>query len=167
MLFRSDDDNLRAGGVTNPNGTASFAIVNWGEAKKVTLVVRQPLDKPLRVYEYDSERPPLNPFNDLQPMKGTVSAVKGEVVVSVPARSLTFLTTDYVDRQPSAITQVKIAGGRLSWAPCADPEHVYYRVFKDGRQIASTVATSLNLGGSQFTATVFSVKSVDKWGNIR
>jgi hypothetical protein len=99
------------------------------------------------------------------------------VAVSVPARSLTFLTTDYVDRQPSAITQIKIAGGRLSWAPCEDPEHVYYRVFKDGRQIASTVATSLDLGGSQFTATaadaincvppVFSVKSVDKWNNVR
>ena len=93
--------------------------------------------------------------------------MKGEVTVSVPARSLTFLTTDYVDRQPSAITQVRIVNGRLTWAPCEDPEHVYYRVYKDGRQIASTVATSLNLGGSQFTATVFSVKSVDKWGNIR
>lgn len=183
----TDDDTLRAGGVTNPDGSASFALVNWGEAKKVTLVVRHPLEKPLRVYEYDSERPPLNPFNDLQPMKGTVSAVKGEVVVSVPARSMTFLTTDYVDRQPSAITKIRIVNGRLGWAPCEDPEHVYYRVFKDGKQIASTVATSLNLGGSRCRATasdamncvppdggrdkrvppVFVVKSVDKWGNVR
>ena len=120
---------------------------------------------------------PYSPFNDLQPMKGTVSAVKGEVVVTVPARSLTFLTTDYVDRQPSAITQVRIVNGRLTWASCEDPEHVYYRVFKDGKQIASTVATSLDLGGSQLAATasdamncvppVFVVKSVDKWGNVR
>lgn len=183
----TDDDTLRAGGVTNPDGSASFALVNWGEAKKVTLVVRHPLEKPLRVYEYDSEHPPLNPFNDLQAMKGTVSAVKGEVVVSVPARSMTFLTTDYVDRQPSAITKIRIVNGRLGWAPCEDPEHVYYRVFKDGKQIASTVATSLNLGGSRCRATasdamncvppdggrdkrvppVFVVKSVDKWGNVR
>ena len=187
LPYTTDDGTLRAGGVTNPNGSASFALVNWGEAKKVTLVVQHPLDKPLRVYEYDSEHPPVNPFNDLQPMKGTVSSVKGEAVVTVPARSLTFLTTDYVDRQPSAITKIRIVNGRLCWAPCADPEHVYYRVYKDGKQIASTVATSLDLGGSQFTATasdamncvppvggrdkhvppVFSVKSVDKWGNVR
>ena len=187
LPYTTDDGTLRAGGVTNPDGSASFALVNWGEAKKVTLVVRHPLEKPLRVYEYDSERPPLNPFNDLQPMKGTVSAVKGEVVVSVPARSMTFLTTDYVDRQPSAITKIRIVNGRLGWAPCEDPEHVYYRVFKDGKQIASTVATSLNLGGSRCRATasdamncvppdggrdkrvppVFVVKSVDKWGNVR
>ena len=167
LPYTTDDDTLRAGGVTNPNGTASFAIVNWGEAKKVTLVVRHPLDKPLRVYEYDSERPPLNPFNDLQPMKGTVSAMKGEVVVSVPTRSLTFLTTDYVDRQPSAITQVRIVNGRLSWSSCEDPEHVYYRVFKDGKQIASTVATSLPVPAAKpADASRFSVKSVDKWGNI-
>jgi hypothetical protein len=121
-------------------------------------------------------------------MKGTVSSVKGEAVVTVPARSLTFLTTDYVDRQPSAITKVRIVNGRLCWAPCADTEHVYYRVYKDGKQISSTVATSLDLGGSRCRATaasdaincvppdggrdkhvppVFSVKSVDKWGNVR
>ena len=168
LPYTTDDDTLRAGGVTNPNGSASFALVNWGEAKKVTLVVRHPLDMPLRVYEYDSEHPPLNPFNDLQPMKGTVSAVKGEVVVTVPARSLTFLTTDYVDRQPSAITQVRIVNGRLTWAPCEDPEHVYYRVFKDRKQIASTIATSLSVQDVKSAdASRFSVKSVDKWGNVR
>ena len=167
LPYTTDDDTLRAGGVTNPDGSASFALVNWGEAKKVTLVVRHPLDKPLRVYEYDSERPPVNPFNDLQPMKGTVSAAKGEVVVSVPARSLTFLTTDYVDRQPSAITQIRIVNGRLSWAPCADPEHVYYRIFKDGKQIASTVATSLPVAGTvPADAKRYTVKSVDKWNNV-
>ncbi len=168
LPYTTDDDTLRAGGVTNPDGSASFALVNWGEAKKVTLVVRHPLDKPLRVYEYDSEHPPLNPFNDLQPMKGTVSAEKGEVVVSVPARSLTFLTTDYMDRQPSAVTKIRIVNGRLGWAPCEDPEHVYYRVFKDGRQIASTVATSFPVPDAKSAdASRFSVKSVDKWGNVR
>ncbi|MBR4653131.1 MAG: hypothetical protein IKO72_07195 [Kiritimatiellae bacterium] len=168
LPYTTDDDTLRAGGVTNPNGTASFAIVNWGEAKKVTLVVRHPLDKPLRVYEYDSERPPVNPFNDLQPMKGTVSAEKGEVVVSVPARSLTFLTTDYEDRVPAAITKIRIVDGTLGWAANEEPEHRYYRVFKDGKQIASTVSTSFPVpGGKADDVRSFSVKSVDKWNNMR
>ena len=177
LPYTTDDDTLRAGGVTNPDGSASFALINWGEAKKVTLSIPHPLAKPLRVYEYDSERPPLSPFNDLQPAKGTVAAKDGVVTLSVPAKSMTFLTTDYVDRQPSAITKIGIVNGRLCWAPCEDPEHVYYRVYKDGKQIASTVATSLDLGGSQLAATaadaincvpsVFEVKSVDKWGNVK
>ncbi len=168
LPWTTEDDTLRAGGVTNPDGSASFAVVNWGEAKSVTLVVPHPLDKPLRVYEYDSERPPCNAFNDLQPAKGTVPAGNGTVVVSVPARSMTFLTTDYVDRQPSAVTKIRIVNGRLGWAECEDPEHVYYRVYRDGKQIASTVATSLPVPDAKSAdAPRFSVRSVDKWGNVR
>jgi hypothetical protein len=95
------------------------------------------------------------------------------------------------------VTGLRIANGLLVWEPSEDPEHRYYRVYKGGKQIASTVATSLDLGGSQLAATasdaincvppaggrdkrvppvgghdkrvppVFSVKSVDKWGNVR
>ena len=153
----------------------------------VSLAIRHPLEKPLRVYEYDSARPPVNAFNDLQPAKGTVTATNGIVSLAVPAKSMTFLTTDYKDCVPAAVTDVRIVDGKLDWAANEEPTHRYYRVYKDGKQIASTVATSLDLGGSQFTATasdaincvppiggrdkrvppVFSVKSVDKWGNVR
>lgn len=168
LPWTTADDTLRAGGVTNPNGSASFAVVNWGKAKNIVLSVPHPLTKPLRVYEYDSARPPHNEFNDLQPAKCTVAAVDGKVTLSVPAASLTFLTTDYTERTPSAVGNLRIAGERLAWDACKDPEHVYYRVFKDGKQIASTVATSLELqdvksGG----ADRYEVKSVDKWNNVK
>ena len=167
LPWTAADDTLRAGGVTNPDGSASFAVVNWGGAKTVTLVVPHPLEKPLRVYKYDSSHPPCNPFNDLQPMSGSVSAKDGKVTVSVPARSLVFLTTDYTDRVPSAVADVRVSDGRLTWMPCEDSEHVYYRVFRDGAQIASTVATSLAVDGmAPEDATRFSVRSVDKWGNV-
>ena len=39
--------------------------------------------------------------------------------------------------------------------------HRYYRVYRGGRQIASTVATSLKVDG----AGDYSVRSVDKWLN--
>ena len=75
------------------------------------------------------------------------------------------------------MTGIRIANGLLAWEPSEESEHRYYRVYKDGKQIASTVATSLNLGGSQLAATgsdaincvppVFAVKSVDKWGNVQ
>ena len=149
--------------MTNPNGTVSFAVINWGEAKNIALVIPHPLDKQLRIYEYDSAHPPFNAFNDLQPPKGLVAAKDGKVTVFVPARSMVFLTTDYVDRTPAAIADVRLSNGVLSWSASAEPEHCYYRVYRDGKQIASTVATSLDLGVP--VPPVFSVRSVDKWGN--
>ena len=165
LPWTSDDDTLRAGGVTNPDGAASFAVINWGESKQITLEIPHPLRKPLRIYEYDSAHPPYNAFNDLQPAKGTVVAKGGKVSVSVPARSMTFLTTDYENHVPAAVTKIRIVNGRLSWAANEEPEHRYYRVYKDGKQIASTVATSLGVSdATSEDAPRFSVRSVDKWG---
>ena len=167
LPWTTDDDTLRVGGVTNPNGSVSFAVVNWGDAKKVTLAFPLMLTRPLRVYEYDSEHPPINAFNDLQPAKGTVTAVDGTVTIAVPARSMTFLTTDYEDRVPAEVVNVRIANGVLSWAASKEPEHCYYRVYRDGTQIASTVATSLPVPGVvEGDLKRFTVKSVDKWGNV-
>jgi len=166
LPWTSDDDTIRAGGVTNPDGSASFALINWGEAKNVALVVTHPLDKPLRIYEYDSADPPFNAFNDLQPSKGLVAAKNGKVTVSVPARSMVFLTTDYQDCKPAAIADVRIVDGKLIWAASKESEHCYYRVYRDGKQIASTVATSVSLPGAKLDdVRRFVVTSVDRWGN--
>ena len=165
LPWTSDDDTLRAGGVTNPDGSASFAVINWGESKQITLEIPHPLRKPLRIYEYDSAHPPYNAFNDLQPAKGTVVAKDGKVSVSVPARSMTFLTTDYENHVPAAVTKIRIVNGRLGWAANEEPEHRYYRVYKDGKQIASTMATSLGVSdATSEDVPRFSVRSVDKWG---
>ena len=164
LPWTSDDSRLIAGGITNPDGSASFVIINWGEAKEVRVKSEHRLDKPLRIYEYDSAKPPYNAFNDLQPAKGTVVARDGAFTVALPAKSVVFLTTDYTDRVPSEIDDVDADDGRLTWDACEDPEHVYYRVFRDGRQIRSTVATSCAIEDEDATYTV---KSVDRWGNVR
>ena len=179
------DPMLRGGAVINPDQSVSIALVNRGSAKTVAVDCSSwaaradgtpAFHQPFRRYVYEVGHVPYNAFNDLQPMSGTVTAKDGAFSVSLPAKSITFLTTDYVDRQPAAVTGLRIANGRLAWEPSEDPEHRYYRVFKDGKQIASTVATSFDLGGSQLAATaadamncvppVFEVKSVDKWGNV-
>ena len=77
----------------------------------------------------------------------------------------------------------------MAWNATEDANHVYYRVYRDGKQIASTVATSLDLGvengqaarstsrtagsavplGAEAMNCVplsYSVKSVDRWGNV-
>jgi len=158
------DRELRVGAVTNPDGSCSIAVVNWGRApKELRVTSAHRFAKPLRVYEYDSAKPPENAFNDLQPAKGTVATDGTAFASTVPPRSLTFFTTDYVDRVPSEVPGVAVKNGRVSWSACEDPEHVYYRVYRDGRQIASTVATSRPAEGTG----VYTVKSVDKWGNVR
>jgi len=155
------DPDLRVGAVTNPDGSCSVAVVNWGAKKRVTVRSAHPLAKPLRVYEYDSARPPQNAFNDLQPAKGTVAAEGDVFSAEVPARSLTFFTTDYVDRAPPPVVGVTVADGKVSWKPVDDADHVYYRVFRDGVQVASTVATNVVLKSEG----VYAVRSVDRWGN--
>ena len=91
---------------------------------------------------------------------GTVTATNGVMTVALPS---IFLTTDYTDRTPSPVTGVKISRGKLTWHASPDEEHCYYRVFKDGAQIASTVATSLAVDASD---AVYAIKSVDRWGNV-
>lgn len=159
-----DEPTLRVGAVTNPDGSCTIAVINWGGRREVRLTSAHPFDKPLRIYEYDSANPPYNAFNDLQPAKGTVTATNGAFAVTLPAKSLVFLTTDYVDRVPSEVDGVDADDGRLTWDACEDPEHVYYRVFRNGRQVRSTVATSCAIDDDDAD---YEVKSVDRWGNVR
>ena len=121
------------------------------------------LHQPLRRYVYEAGNVPYSPFNDLQPMTGTVAAKDGLISVSLPAKSITFLTTDYEDRVPKSVEGLRVADRLLFWTATDDPTHCYYRVYMDGKQIASTVATSLPVKVDG--ASRFSVKSVDKWNN--
>ena len=166
------DTTLRCSAITNSDGSCSVAIINWeNEAKALTVSIEHNLSKPMRVYRFDSENIPYSPFNDLQPHSGTVSASDGTISIDIGARSMIFLTTDYVDRLPSEITGLQISKGRLIWNPCKDSEHCYYRVFaakeKDftpsaDNQIASTAAEGLEIYDE---ALYYKVVSVDRYGN--
>jgi hypothetical protein len=171
------DPMLRGGAVINPDRSVSIALINRGPAKTITVdcsswktrVDGTPaLHQPLRRYVYEAAHVPYSPFNDLQPMSGTVTAKDGVINVSLPAKSMTFLTTDYENHVPAAVTKIRIVDGKLGWAANEEPEHRYYRVYKDGKQIASTVATSLPVPGMKpEDAKRFAIKSVDKWNNVR
>ena len=171
------DPMLRGGAVINPDRSVSIALINRGPAKTVDVdssswksrVDGTPaLHQPLRRYVYEAAHVPYNAFNDLQPMYGTVVAKDGVFSVALPAKSITFLTTDYEDREPAAVVGLRIAGGLLAWEPSEEADHRYYRVYKDGKQIASTVVTSLSVPNmTPNDVQKFTVKSVDKWENER
>ena len=160
----------------NPDRSVSIALVNRGQEKTVTVdctswksrVDGTPsFHQPLREYVYQVGKVPYSQFNDLQPAAGEVVAKDGAFSLSLPAMSIVFLTTDYEDRKPAAIADVRLDGGVLRWAASNDPGHCYYRVYKDGKQIASTVATSLPLSDAKSDSVrQFTVKGVDKWGNL-
>ena len=169
------DPLLRGGAVMNPDQSVSIALVNRGPERTATIDCSSwstridgtpSLHQPLRRYVFEAENPPCNPFNDLQPPSGSVEAKDGRFNVTLRAKSITFLTTDYENRAPAAVGGLRVADGRLLWQAADDPAHRYYRVFRDGAQIASTVATSLPVpGAAPEDAARYAVRGVDQWNN--
>ena len=167
------DETLRGGAILNDDRSVSIALINRGPAKDVMVDCSSwklrtdgtpSLHQPFRRIVYDSAKPPYSAFNDLQAASGVVAATDGVFTVSLPAKSMTFLTTDYVDRVPAPVAGVRLDGdGALVWNAASDPDHVYYRVFRDGGQIASTVATRLDVKGAKGD---YAVRSVDRWNNV-
>jgi len=174
----ADDPLLRATVLENPDGSVTAAIVNRGPKRAVTLAGLKALARPARVYLYDSARPYDNAFGDLPPADGVARPDGDTLTVEIPAKGMAFLTTDYVERTPSPVEGVKFVPARgraenvcgvpsrregcVTWKASADPDHCYYRVFANGRQIASTVATSCACDSPD---AVLTVVSVDRWGN--
>ena len=170
LPWRADDATLRGGGVTNPDGSCSLAVINWGEAKEVEVAVAHRISKPMRLYVYDSANVPRNPFNDLPPPAAdrVGQTPEGTLRVTLPAKSMVFLTSDYSDLVPSPVTGLRLEKGALAWDFSPDADHRFYRVYRDGRQIASTAATRFSRGiGASDDVSRYRVTSVNRWGNER
>ena len=158
-----DDEALRGGAVTNPDGSMSVLLINWADApKEITVSCAHPIDKPLRRYVFDSANPPDGTFCDLMPWEGLTEAENGSFTLTMPPASLAILTTDYIDRKPSPAANVRVENGMVTWDACTDAEHCYYRVYRGGEQIASTVAEHAKACGEG----VYTVRCVDRYGNI-
>jgi len=169
-----EDKQLRCSAVTNQDGSVSIAVINWENAEKeIRIELEHRVTKPLRVYECAAQHIPYNAFNDLQDYSQLLNLENGGVTLKLQPRSITFLTTDYIDRVPSKIRNIRKQPGQLRWDACEDPEHCYYRVFAGEspdftpgkeNQIASTVAQFVQITEPALCYKVF---SVDRWGNIR
>lgn len=160
-----DNKYLRCCAVTNADGSVSIAVINWDTNQTdVTAELEHTCDKPLRKYVFEASDIPYNDFDDLQTYSELVDVTDNKIQTVLPPKSIIFLTTDYTDRIPSEITGIRIENNRLYWDVCKDEEHCYYRVYADGKQIASTVAESIKIDNEKLK---YEVLSVDKWGNVR
>ena len=157
------DRELRCCAVLNPDASVSLAVINRGKAKRLTVDCPY-FRKGVRRYDYEAARPPLNAFNDLQPCAGTVAlAEDAPLEISVAANSLTVLTDDYETTLPGEVEGLDLDDGVLTWDASEDPDHRYYRVYRNGKQIASTVATALKVGDGD--EDEFEVRGVNRWLN--
>ena len=168
-----EDKYLRCAAVTNADGSMSLVVINWDDCeKKVSFDIEHTFDKPLRKYECGADNVPYNKFGDLQSYSNLTEAKDGKFEVILQPKSATFMTTDYIDRQPSEIKNVRLDNGSLIWDKCEDEQHCYYRVFASDdknfvpaydNQIASTVAEAIHIENQKL---YYKVMSVDKYGNI-
>ena len=171
LVCSLENEYLRAGAVENPDGSVSVCIINWSEDKEnIELHIETPTDKPLRRYDFSADKIPYNKFCDLQSYSESIEC-DGNLILTAGPRSVTFLTTDYVDRKPSRVRGVRLKNGVLSWGKCPDKEHCYYRVFasdeaafslSEETQIASTVAEHIAVKNKK---KYYRVVSVDRYGN--
>ena len=163
LTAKADDPLLRACVLENRDGTVTAALVNLGPKRVVSVSGWGAFPRPPRYYLHDPAKPRVNAFGDLPAPDGTVAPVDGKLAVEIPEKGMAFVTTDYQSHTPSAVKDVKVENGRLTWTATDDPHHCYYRVYANGRQIASTVATSYE---PQTASATFAVRSVDRWGNV-
>jgi hypothetical protein len=167
----SDNELLRIGAVTNPDGSLSICIVNRNTVRiDADITIDHTCKKPFRRYDFLVNNPIENKFCDLQDYSALIDC-DGGTTLSLEPMSVTFLTTDYEDICPSPIKGIKAKNGKLTWKPSKDKHHCYYRVFASTEknftpcyenQIASTVAEYLDIEDEKL---YYRVISVDKYGN--
>ena len=164
LALASDDDLLRMSGVRTREGCTTVGIVNrHTNPTDITLDAALFDGKPVRVYEYDPQNVPFNRFADLQAPSATLDTHGETVTYTMPPESVIFITSDYIEKnEPVEAENVRREDGFLLWDAVNDPNHCYYRVYLDGEQIASTVATSLPAESDG----TYRVLSVDISGNI-
>lgn len=163
--------NIRACGIRNRDKSVTIGIVNRNKEAVQVSFSTDLFQKDIRVYEYDPNHVPYNPFADLQDYTAVLGQENPQYILK--PESVTYFTTDYVTKAQSVYAEdvVRTDDG-ISWKAVEDKNHCYYRVFaSDERdfvpskenQLASTVSTTLPV---RDIGKYVKVISVDKSGNM-
>ena len=178
----TNDPRLRVAAIQHHDRkTWSIAIINRnkrpvpleiatrGAGQETRSVSVSPANATFRKYTYDPANPPMNPCGDLQGPSGKVAMKAGKFTDSLGPMSLTVYTTEYDDTPPAAVKGVKVEkteDGKpvVRWQANHEPDLCYYRVFRDGAQIGSTVAVEFTDAAGDLNAR-YTVTAVDSSGN--
>ena len=165
------DKNLRACGIFNRDKTVTVGIVNRNKEETPITLSSDLFRNDIRVYEYDANHPPYNPFGDLQDYITVLS--NNKPVYTLKPESVTYFTTDYITKEQTVFAEnVEISEGMIQWDEVKDKNHCYYRVYTSEEpnfipskenQIASTIGTALKTDKAKQCVKVI---SVDKSGNV-
>lgn len=167
-----DDPRLHVAAIQQDRGGAwSIAVVNRNSAEtpwRLSLLGAE-LAKPVRKYVYTVTSVPQHPFGDLQGPERTVAWQAGVLDDVLAPLSITVYTTAYDNTAPPTVAGVRATRREdgtveIGWEPSRTPDLCYYRIFRNGVQIGSTVATHL-IDRHPAPQSAYGVVAVDQSGN--
>lgn len=160
----SSNPDVRACAVMARDGSVRVVAVNRGGTREDLTVTlpRTAVSRAFRVTSWEARKPFVSPFADLPPFTELAERTDDAIRTVLPPESITVLTDGWLPREaPVTAEIVSHEGGVLRWKAVSDPRHCYYRVFRDGAQIRSTVALSCSAPDEGR----YEVRSVDVDGN--
>ncbi len=161
----SSNPDVRACAVMARDGSVNIIAVNRSE-KQEDLTVNLPhtaVDRAFRVTAWEARKPYMSPFVDLPPYTDLAERREDAIRTVLPAESVTVLTDGWQPKEaPVTAEIVSHEGGVLRWKAVSDPRHCYYRVYRNGAQVRSTVALSCAAPDEGR----YEVRSVDVDGNV-
>jgi len=167
------DPLLRAAAMQRrADGAYTLVIVNRrSQDTSARLELRgSPLSARFRKYIYDPNHVPRTEDGDLQEAVGVVEMHRGVLEDRLPASSLVVYTTAFDDAspQPPANVTVRAAGEgawEVSWDPSPSPDVAFYRIYRNGARIGSTIGRQFRDYAGSLSQPVYRVQAVDRSGN--
>ncbi len=141
-------ENIRAAAAQLKDGSWSVAVINRNPGPaSVTISLPAAGDAAFRKYVYDPADVPFTEDGDLPEPDALVTMTAGALTGSVPPGTLAVYTTAFDTEPPPPVEGLEIhkhaSGGRtLTWTASPAPDLCYYRIYKNGNRIGSTIATS-------------------------
>lgn|GEM_PF-2506149 len=161
----SSDPMVRAAAVKHKGDQSDTLVVINRNASNTQIEYRYTGHAPakaLRKFVYDPFHVPTNTTGDLQPYSELITVTDGTFTDTVGPDQVVVYTTEYDETAPGAVGGLQYANKKLTWSASPEEDFAYYRIYKDGVQIASTIAAHYRVTGA---GSQYAVSAVDRYGN--
>lgn len=163
---------VRAAAMRRGQASWTVAVVNRSSrAEDLVLRFRGiPYQGRFRKYVYDPERVPMTEDGDLHSWSALVPMQDGQLIDTLPAGALVIYTTMYDEEPPLPPTNVRARAledgvWEIHWEASPSGDVSYYRVYRDGLRVGSSITTRFVDRSAKGRAGVYRVAAVDRSGN--